>query len=134
MNDFDRLDHFGHLKKQLLQFRDERNWKQFHSLKNLIISVNLESAELLELTQWKTDDELAVLKSDGTFQESLRDECADVLMYLMLVAEEGGFDLVTAAEEKMKKNALRYPVSQAYGTATKYAELDAVSRSDHEHE
>lgn len=118
MNDLDGL------KKQLLQFRDERNWKQFHALKDLIISVNLEAAELLELTQWKTDEQLTALKADGSFQEALRDECADVLMYLMLVAHEGGFDLVRAAEEKIKKNAVRYPVDQAYGSATKYAKFD----------
>lgn len=123
MNDLDGL------KKQLLQFRDERNWKQFHTLKNLIISVNLEAAELLELTQWKTDEQLATLQSDGSFQEALRDECADVLMYLMLVAHEGGFDLVQAAEEKIKKNAVRYPVDRAYGTAKKYGEFDALQQS-----
>ncbi|HZW12738.1 MAG TPA: nucleotide pyrophosphohydrolase [Noviherbaspirillum sp.] len=124
------MNNFDGLKKQLLQFRDERNWQQFHTLKNLIISVNLESAELLELTQWKTDEQLAALKSDDSFQQALRDECADVLMYLMLVAHEGGFDLVQAAEEKIKKNAVRYPVDQAYGTATKYTEFDAAQQSE----
>lgn len=111
------------VKDLLLQFRDERNWRQFHTLKNLIISLNLESAELLELTQWKTDDELATLKSDARFNEQLRDECADVLLYLLLVAEEGGVDLLQAAQDKIRKNALRYPVEHSYGSATKYTEL-----------
>ena len=71
------------IKSLLIQFRDDRNWQQFHTLKNLIISLNLEAAELLELTQWKTDEELAVLKADGRFQEQLKDECADVLLYLL---------------------------------------------------
>lgn len=102
-----------------LRFRDERNWEQFHSLKNLIISLNLEAAELLELTQWKNDHDLAALQQDATFQEQLRDECADVLLYLVLVAQAGGVDLMQAAHEKIAKNAIKYPVEQAYGIATK---------------
>ncbi|RZI44536.1 nucleotide pyrophosphohydrolase [Herbaspirillum sp. HC18] len=116
------------IKQQLLQFRDERNWRQFHTLKNLIISLNLESAELLELTQWKSDDELDALKSDASFQEALRDECADVLLYLLLVAEEGGIDLLQAAQAKIAKNAARYPVEQAFGSAAKYTELKQAGR------
>lgn len=126
------MKNFDDLKKQLLQFRDERNWQQFHTLKNLIISVNLEASELLELTQWRTDEQVSTLKSDVTFQEALRDECADVLMYLMLVAHEGGFNLLQAAEEKIKKNAVRYPVDQAYGSATKYTGLNVSQNSQHD--
>lgn len=111
------------VKNLLIQFRDDRNWQQFHTLKNLIISLNLESAELLELTQWKTDDALAALQSDGKFQEQLQDECADVLLYLLLIAEESGFDLLQAAQRKLAKNALRYPVELSYGSAKKYTEL-----------
>ncbi|HEY0848198.1 MAG TPA: nucleotide pyrophosphohydrolase [Noviherbaspirillum sp.] len=117
------------IRKQLLQFRDERNWKQFHTLKNLIISLNLESAELLELTQWKTDDELAVLKNDEQFRQALKDECADVLLYLILIAENTGIDLLQAAEEKIRKNAERYPVEQSYGSAEKYTALKEKART-----
>lgn len=120
------------IRKQLLQFRDERNWKQFHTLKNLIISLNLESAELLELTQWKSDDELAALKSDERFRQALKDECADVLLYLLLVAENSGIDLLQAAEEKIRKNAERYPVDQSYGSAEKYTALKEKARASGE--
>lgn len=116
------------VKKMLFQFRDDRNWRQFHKLKDLIISLNLESAELLELTQWKSDEELAALKSDPGFHEQLRDECADVLLYLLLVAEEGGVDLLQAAQDKIRKNALRYPVDQAYGSSKKYTELPGAAK------
>lgn len=92
-----------------LRFRDARNWKQFHSLKNLIVSLNLEAAELLELTQWKTDAQLAEQVHDAGFHEQLRDECADVLLYLVLVAEAGGVDLMDAALKKIDKNARKYP-------------------------
>lgn len=111
------------LKNLVIKFRDDRNWRQFHTLKNLIISLNLESSELLELTQWKTDEELAHLKSDGKFQEQLKDECADVFIYLLLIAADGNIDLLQAAHEKLEKNAARYPVDQSYGSAKKYTEL-----------
>lgn len=117
MTDFDTV------KNMLTRFRDDRNWRQFHTLKNLIISANLEASELLELTQWKSDEELERLKPDAGFQAQLRDECADVFLYLLLIAEEGGFDLLRAAQDKIGKNALRYPVEQSYGSAKKYTEL-----------
>lgn len=110
----------AHLTQELLKFRDERNWAQFHSLRNLIVSLNLEASELLELTQWKTEDEMGALLSDPTTHEALRDECSDVLLYLLLIAEKAGFDLHDAALKKMQKNAAKYPVSSSYGSSRKY--------------
>lgn len=117
------------IKSRLMQFRDERNWRQFHTLKNLIISLNLESAELLELMQWKTDDEVVSLKPDEKFRQQLQDECADVFLYLLLIADECGIDLLQAAQQKIEKNALRYPVALSYGSAKKYTELDSPADS-----
>ena len=111
------------LTETLRQFRDERNWAQFHTLRNLIVSLNLEAAELLELTQWKSDDEISRLAEDPTSEEALRDECADVLLYLLLIAEKAGFDLTEAAQEKIAKNAAKYPISKSYGSRRKYTEL-----------
>jgi NTP pyrophosphatase (non-canonical NTP hydrolase) len=111
------------LRAALLKFRDDRDWKQFHTLKDLIISLNLESAELLELTQWKTERELSSLLSDASFREALRDECADVLLYLLLVCDAAGVDLLDAAANKIVKNAARYPVTESYGSAKKYTQL-----------
>ena len=108
------------LTQALLQFRDERNWAQFHTLRNLIVSLNLEAAELLELTQWKSEKEM--LEISG---EALRDECADVLLYLLLIADKAGIDLEQAAHNKLKKNAAKYPVEKSYGSSRKYTELDA---------
>jgi NTP pyrophosphatase (non-canonical NTP hydrolase) len=110
------------LTDMLIQFRDERNWAQFHTLKDLIISLNLEASELLELTQWKSDSTLESAKADTNFRESLKDECADVLLYLLLIADHAGIDLLKAAEDKIHKNAVRYPVSLSYGTARKHSE------------
>jgi NTP pyrophosphatase (non-canonical NTP hydrolase) len=111
------------LTRALVKFRDERDWAQFHTLRNLIVSLNLEAAELLELTQWKGDSEIAVLLEDERWREALRDECADVLLYLLLIAEKGGFDLSRAAAAKLGKNALKYPVDQCFGSSRKYTEL-----------
>jgi NTP pyrophosphatase (non-canonical NTP hydrolase) len=111
------------LTEALLEFRNLRNWGQFHTLRNLIVSLNLESAELLELTQWKSDAEMAALAADPVANEALRDECADVLLYLLLIAENAGIDLETAAREKLAKNALKYPVEKSYGSSKKYTEF-----------
>jgi len=107
----------------LLEFRDARDWRQFHSLRNLITSLNLEAAELLELTQWKTDAEIDALPADVQSAEALRDECADILLYLLLIADTAGIDLVNAARAKLLKNAEKYPVDKAFGSRAKYTEL-----------
>lgn len=114
---------FSALTAALLAFRDARDWQQFHSLRNLIISLNLEAAELLELTQWKSDVEVAALPDDPSAHEALRDECADILLYLLLIAETAGIDLAAAARDKLAKNALKYPVEKAYGSRAKYTAL-----------
>ena len=108
------------VRAAVLAFRDARDWRQFHSLKNLIVSLNLEAAELLELTQWKTDAEVAALADAPQSGEALRDECADILLYLLLIAENAGFDLAAAAAAKLEKNAVKYPVGKAYGSREKY--------------
>ncbi len=111
------------LTTRLIDFRDARDWKQFHSLKDLILSLNLEASELLELTQWKSGDEFEALANDPTMQAKLKEETADVLLYLLLVCERAGIDLLAAADEKINRNEERYPVEKAKGTAKKYDEL-----------
>jgi NTP pyrophosphatase (non-canonical NTP hydrolase) len=113
----------GELTRSLAQFRDERDWARFHTLRNLIVSLNLEAAELLELTQWKDDAGVAALLADDGGLEALRDECADVLLYLLMIAEKGGFDLLDAAAAKLDKNARRYPVEKCRGSSRKYTQL-----------
>ena len=107
------------ITQALLQFRDERNWAQFHTLRNLIVSLNLEAAELLELTQWKSEEEMLDISG-----EALRDECADVLLYLLLIADKAGINLEEAARNKLKKNAKKYPIEKSYGSSRKYTQLD----------
>ena len=112
------------LTEALRRFRDERNWAQFHTLRNLIVSLNLEAAELLELTQWKSDEEMAALADSPSAQEALCDECADVLLYLLLIADRAGIDLTAAAFSKLEKNAAKYPIEKSYGSSRKYTQLD----------
>ncbi len=116
------------LTAELLRFRDERDWARFHSLRNLIVSLNLEAAELLELTQWQADHEIEAIPADPQRREALADECADVLLYLLLVAERAGIDLAAAAYEKIGKNAAKYPADQARGSRAKYTELKQAQR------
>jgi len=111
------------LTNRLIEFRDERNWKQFHSLKDLIISLNLEAGELLELTQWKDAESFEASVADGQGRKDLEEECADVLLYLLLVAEKSSIDLLKAASDKIDKNAAKYPVDKAKGNAKKYTQL-----------
>jgi len=112
------------LTQQLIEFRDARDWRQFHLLKDLILSLNLEAGELLELSQWQPEqkfEEAAI--NDPKMQQRLKEECADVLLYLLLIAERTGIDLQAAAQEKLAANNAKYPVDKSRGTSAKYTEL-----------
>ena len=111
------------LTRRLIAFRDVREWQPFHSLKNLMLSLNLEAAEILELTQWKSDDEVEAATADAEFRDRLGEECADVLLYLLLICERAGIDLEAAASAKIELNATKYPVEKARGNARKYTAL-----------
>ena len=105
----------------LLEFRNARDWKQFHTPKNLAISLSLEASEVLEHFQWKTDIEFKEYLK--THQEDLADELADVFNYLLLLSNELDIDLLKAAERKLEKNKQKYPIEKAKGNHKKYTEL-----------
>lgn len=111
------------LTDEIIKFRDERDWRQFHTLKNLFVSLNLEAAELMELAQWKTDGELESLKADPDFQNRVGEECADVMIYMLLIADQLGLDILDEVGQKIKINNERYPVTKARGRADKYHRL-----------
>lgn len=111
------------LMEQVLAFRDARDWQQFHTLRNLIVSTSVEAGELLETIQWKDDAQIAALVADPHGRAHLEQECADVFIYLLLVAHTAGFDLVRAAVDKVRVNETRYPVEKAKGNAKKHSEL-----------
>jgi len=111
------------LTDRLIAFRDARDWRKFHSLKNLILSLNLESAELLELAQWKDDAQVEAALSEPEFRARLAEECADVLLYLLLICERAEIDPIKAASAKIEINAAKYPVEKARGNARKYTDI-----------
>ena len=111
------------LTQQLIEFRDARDWRQFHSLKDLILSLSLEASELVELTQWKPEQQFEEEAAGESMQQRLREECADVLLYLLLVAERADIDLCQAAADKIMANEIKYPVEKSRGTSAKYTEL-----------
>lgn len=109
------------ITEKIRQFRDERDWKQFHNHKDVALSLMLEAAEVLEHFQWKSPEEVERCGVDN--RQELSDELADVAIYLFELADNLGVDLPQAIEAKMKKNALKYPVEKAKGRHTKYDKL-----------
>jgi NTP pyrophosphatase (non-canonical NTP hydrolase) len=110
------------LTEKVVAFRDEREWKQFHNPKDLALSMLLESAELLELFQWK--DAAATQNVATTKKDALADELADVFYYSLLMSHDLGIDLHQALIDKLAKNAAKYPAEKARGSNKKYTELE----------
>ncbi len=100
---------YGSLLDRLRRFRDERNWAQFHSPKNLAISVSVEAGELLELFQWRAESLVLTESEVG----SASSEIADVYLYLLLLSDALGIDMVEAAHAKITRNEQRFPVDEA---------------------
>ncbi len=103
---------------KILQFRDERDWKQFHNPKDLAISISLEAAELLEVFQWSGEDVKCMENID-----KIKEELADVVNYCVLMSDVCGLDLDEIVLEKLKRNNEKYPVKKAYGSKEKYNKL-----------
>lgn len=108
------------LKERLRAFVTERDWDRFHSPKNLSMALAVEAAELVELFQWLTEDESGAL--DATRRLRAAEELADVLVYLVRIADRLDIDLLQAAGEKLEQNALKYPAERVRGQARKYDE------------
>ncbi|MGQ3012131.1 MAG: nucleotide pyrophosphohydrolase [Flavobacteriales bacterium] len=103
------------IMQELVQFRNERDWEQFHNAKDLALAINVEAGELLELFLWKNAEDANL--------EKVKEELADVLNYAFLLADKYQLDVKQIMLDKMKKNGEKYPVDKARGTAKKYNEL-----------
>ena len=101
--------------QELLKFRNERDWEQFHNPKDLALAINVEAGELLELFLWKN-------ASDAN-KEKVKEELADVFAFAFLLADKYGFDVKEIIMEKIKLNGEKYPVDKSKGTSKKYDEL-----------
>lgn len=99
----------------LIEFRNERDWEQFHNPKDLAVAINVEAGELLELFLWKNAEEAN--------EQKVKEELADVFAFAFLMAEKYGFDVKEIILEKLKQNAEKYPVDKSKGNAKKYTEL-----------
>ncbi len=120
------------LQRALREFARERDWDQFHTPKNLVMALAGEAGELIELFQWLEPAESQRVMEDPGRAEAVRDELADVLNYLLRIADLLGVDLGAAAWAKIAKNADKYPVELARGNAIKYSELDPGPAGDPE--
>ena len=103
---------------QILKFRDDRDWKQFHNPKDLAISISLEAAELLEVFQWSGTD----ISQEGKI-EKIKEELSDVVNDCVLMADACGLDLDEIVQEKLRENNEKYPVEKARGKSEKYDRL-----------
>lgn len=109
------------LTNLIKRFCEERNWKQFHNMKDLAISLNLEAAEVLEHFQWKNEKEMEEYLK--THKEHIGEELSDVLYWILLMSDDLKIDIADAFEKKMKKNEEKYPVEKATNKHTKYTQL-----------
>ena len=103
------------LIEKLIQFRDARDWEQYHNPKDLAIAINVEAGELIELFLWKNAGEAN--------REKVKEELADIFAFSLLLADKYGFDVKQIVLEKIKQNGEKYPIDKAKGTAKKYNEL-----------
>lgn len=103
------------ITQELLKFRNERDWEQFHNPKDLALAINVEAGELLELFLWKN--------SENANAEKIKEELADVFAYAFLLAEKYKLDVKEIVLDKISKNGEKYPIEKAKGTAKKYDEL-----------
>jgi len=109
------MENWKDLQDALVKFRNERDWEQFHNPKDLALALSIEAAELNELFLWK--------KAEDADKEKIKEELADVFAYAILLAEKYSLDVNQIVIEKIKKNAEKYPIDKARGSAKKYDEL-----------
>ena len=105
--------HMDEVKKELIEFQRERDWKKFHTPENLAKSISIEATELLEHFQWQKDYDV----------DEVAEELADVLIYSLYMADALDLDVKDIISNKMEKNAIKYPVDKSYGNSTKYMEF-----------
>lgn len=111
------------LKELVNNFAKERDWDQFHSVKNLSMALSVESSELLEIFQWMSEADSNNLSSDPVKMQKVEEEVADIFVYLLRIASKTNINLEEAVIRKMEKNAKKYPVELARGNSKKYNEF-----------
>ena len=112
------MDEIKEITDKILEFRDERDWEQFHDSKNLAVAISIEASELNELFLWKSPEQ-----SDKVEIDRIKEELADILSFSFLLAEKHGLDPFDIVSEKIKRNGEKYPVEKAKGKSDKYDQL-----------
>jgi dCTP diphosphatase len=111
------------LNNEIEKLVSERDWDQFHSVKNLSMALSVESAELLEIFQWMTEAQSNDVKNDPKVMAKIEDEVADIFVYIMRILSKTEIDLEKAVLSKLQKNAEKYPVEKSKGNSKKYNDL-----------
>lgn len=109
------------LTQKIIEFRDARDWKQFHNPKDVALSLVLEAAEVMEHFQWKSKEEIEIYVKEH--KEKIGEELADALYWILLMSHDLNIDIADALEKKLQKNNEKYPVVKAKGVHKKYTEL-----------
>lgn len=112
------MEEYKKVIKELLEFRNDREWEQFHDSKNLAIAISIEAAELNELFLWKNAEDY-----ENVDLNKIKEELADILSFAFLLAEKHSLNPFEIVSEKIKKNGEKYPVEKAKGNAKKYTDL-----------
>ena len=115
------MDNIKRLTKKLIDFRNARDWKQFHNPNDVAVSLALEAAEVLEHFQWKNGKELNDYTK--THKDDIADELADVFNWVLILSHDLSINIVEASSRKIEKNKKKYPVDKAKGKTTKYDKL-----------
>lgn len=106
------------LQEKILKFREDREWKQFHTIKDLLIGLDIEVSELAELFLWKNNEEIDLVE-----KEKIEDEVADIFIFLSYICDEFDVDLTSAIQKKIDKNSIKYPLEKSRGSNKKYDKL-----------
>ena len=120
----DTEGNINELKEKIKEFCDARDWDQFHNAKELAIALSIESSELLEIFRWKSPEEVKSLFENPKKKEDIEDEMADVLYFLIRMAQRYDIDLSEALDRKIEKNDNKYPVEKFKGSNKKYNEFE----------
>lgn len=109
---------FVEIEQKVIAFRDERNWQQFHQIKDLLLGLNIEVGELQELFLWKTTEQ-----QNEMDHSKISDELADITIFLIYISKHFNIDLLKAVAQKIEKNSAKYPVDKSRNSNKKYNEL-----------
>lgn len=111
------------INEKVSHFNEERDWDQFHSIKNLSMALSVECSELVEIFQWLKEEESNQVSGNLKLKEKVEEEVADIFIYLMRIAIKSDIDIEDAVLKKIARNSEKYPVDKSKGLARKYTEL-----------